>query len=349
MYVFIMGLCLTLFFSCNKGESSIETTFELNDWIEDRNRFIELQMATEANNCDLAESIRSQYKGSEFKSRSSISLAQCFVKFNKNKALAYLELAFKDGYHIRLIDSTKFSVIWPEIKSNYNLKSKKFWKNRDTTYFKKLEHLVYLDQYVRLKEPAPSVKELKQDSINTEFLLNYCRKKGFPLTYYPSNFEKFRKIDPTILAIHANDNSKIEILQFAINAAQEQRISWLLPLVILKSYYVAGKVPNSENSLLLLNFNKNGDLNYEKSFLQLYALKELYIDEVPSIITISPSFKNNSETLLIQDQLSQIKKALVEKLNFDNAQVIIKNEKNLNEKSETKIGDFHYIISASKL
>ncbi|GER59493.1 hypothetical protein ULMA_16010 [Patiriisocius marinus] len=300
--------------------------YQLRDWLLDREKTIQLYNLVDANDCENAELLFKKLKGHEFIYSSSMYLARCYIAKNNKYALRYVKTAFDGGYNIKLLDSVKFKPIWQESKKYFNKANPLFWKNVDTSYFQKIENLVFLDQYIRRNKTDDYSNEVRQDSLSSEYLTNFCNVYGFPRTFYSNNFESYREIDPTILAIHSNDNHKEKIIQCAIESALDEKISWLIPIVITKSFYVAGKLKEKENPLFLLKFDNSNNINYTESLLQLYVISELYNKEMPSKIYIRPSKLNNHNVEIIEKQLKQIKNYLINNLNFDenNIQIINK-------------------------
>lgn len=348
--IIIIGLFLFFLFSCDNKEKSINE-FGLSMWIEDRNNFHDIITFFEKNKCDQAEMLLNNFKTSQFKNQAYLPLARCYASDNE-KSLKYLTKAIKVGYHIKLIDSILFKDVWNDIKAIYPKLNQEYWSQQDTIYFKEIERLVYLDRKVRYDRPTDSddfTEERKQDSISTKFLIDYCQNHGYPEVFNPSHFSEFRSIDPSILAIHAEDIYKREILDCAIEAARSEKISWLTPIIICKSFYVAGKQEGTVNPIFMLYFDDDFNLDYEKSLLQLYSIQELYGRDMPSNITLRPSLSNNLDKAIVEKQLSQIKSALVNEFSFNEDQIIIDLIPSKENLQDDFTGSYLYTISAWRL
>jgi hypothetical protein len=349
--LFLIGLCSFLI-SCYSENQMAKNKVSLNTWLEDKNNFVKLIRYLDGKKCDEAESVFFKFKTTQFKNQSFLQLARCFADDNNEKALLYLTEAIKVGYHIKLIDSILFNNVWDEVKIIYPKLNQKYWNHQDTTFFKEIEQLVYLDQKVRYDRPVgydDYTAETKQDSISTKFLIEYCRKNGYPQIFYPSYFKDFRKIDPTILAIHAKDFYKKEILDCAIETAKTGRISWLTPIIITKSFYIVGKPLSAVHPLFMLHFDDDFNLQDEKSLLQLYSIQEQYGRDMPSKIILQPSLSNNHDILVIEKQLSQVKNILINEFLFDENQIAIDLVPSEEKVYDDFVESYLYTISAERL
>ena len=167
--------------------------------------------------------------------------------------------------------------------------------------------------------------------------------------YYASHFSGNRKIDPTILAIHAEDIHKKEILDCAIEAAKNGRISWSIPINLTESFYVVRKPEGAVNPLFMLYFNEDHSIDYYNSLLQIHSIQELYGKDMPSKITLWPSLLNNQDKSIVENQLNQIKNILVNDFLLMESQVhieLIPSE----DKVYDDFTDFYlYTISAERL
>ncbi len=347
-------LCIGLYYfiiSCQTENKTISNNIYLSTWIADKDNFENLIFFFEKNDCEQAEKLLSIFKDSQFKNQSYLPLARCFSNDNE-KSLKYLTKALKAGYNIKLIDSILFEDNWEEIKAIYPKLNKEYWAKQDTIYFKEVEQLVYLDQKVRYDRPMDSndfSEEIKQDSISTRWFLNYCQKQGYPKIFQASQFSSHRRIDPTILAIHAEDIYKKEILVCAIGAAQAGKISWSIPIYITTSFYVVRKPPNAVNPLFMLYFDEDDNLDYKKSLLQVYSIKEQYGSYMPSTITLRPSLTNKQHTGVIEKQLNQIKGVLVNEFLFDENLIVIDFVPSKEKVYDDFVESYLYTISAERL
>jgi len=347
---FLLFFFSCLWIGCEKSTQVPDEKVTLSIWIDDKKNYEQLISFFEQKECEQAEKLLTNFKTSQFKSQSYLPLARCFAD-DKEKSKYYLTEAIKEGYHIKLIDSVIFKSVWKEIKAAYPKLNQEYWSQQDTTYFKEVEQLVYLDQKVRYDSPVGSddfSAEIRQDSISTKYLLDICKNYGYPKPFQLSHFE-FRRINPIILAVHAEDIYKREILDCAIEAAKSGKISWMTPIGIFKSFYVVRKPSGAVNPLFMLYFDVEDNLEHEKSLLQLHSIQEIYGIEMPSKITLRPSLSNNQDNTVIEKQLTQIKNSLVNKFAFDETQIKIV----LVPSDETVQDDFTdsylYTISAQRL
>jgi hypothetical protein len=312
---------LFIFFSCNEDKK-----INLNQWIDENKTRHLIYNAIEEKNCNTAIANFNLLNINEFKRKTLLALINN-CNLSKSETLYYTSLAFELGVNIKRIDSSHNYLHWGKIESIYVKKNQKFWSAIDTSYFKKIEHFVYLDQKVRYDKPHGSTdftEELKVDSLSTKFLLDYSENNGFPKDFDPSYFENFRTtINPLILASHSDEKNKIKLLEYAISNAEKGKISWNIPINIMKSFYVVRVDKDEIKPMRFLEFKNDKLQNTNYSLLELYSIKELFSKDMPSKITLYPSKSNRMDAKTLLKNLLNLKNILVKdlKMNKDNIKI----------------------------
>lgn len=280
-----------------------------------------------------------------------MDLAECYYK-NDELVRKYLLKAVKGGFHPDRIDNTKFGIEYSKLKGELYKAYNSFWSNRDTSYFSEIEFRVSQDLIYNRKQINDGSLKNKTvaDSVfldNSLFLLNYSEKHGFPFKPSPSNFNYFRtSVDPQILAMHSPDENRWELLNYAIKSAEKGENSWRIPISINISFFTASSQETyNSHPLWLTYFDKNGNLNLDKSYLQLYSIKKLYDQDMIMNIKIQPSKYNLSEKKIIKQQLEEIKEALIQEFYFTPEQLTITDIPNIDEPDYRNIESYQFTLS----
>ncbi len=354
IYFFYTFIVLTTFFSCNNPQQN--DVISLQDWLSDEKNSSQFHrgMGLGQMSCDRLKEISDSFKTNEFKKRTYLRLAECYEGNNK-LVETYLLKAAEGGFHPDRIDSVKFSAVYTKIKDQLYENYKGFWSDRDTSYFAEIEYRVAQENLFNRKSIDNPTKTniAATDSVymdNSIFLLNFSKENGFPFHPDPSYFNSFRtSIDPLILAMHSPDENRWKLLNFAIKSAEKGINSWRVPISINISFFTSSK-QRTQNShpLWLIYFDENGDIDLDKSYLQLYSIKKLYDHDMIKSIKIQPSKYNVSDKKRINHQLEEIKETLIREFLFAPEQLTITDIPDTTEPDYREIAPYEFTLSVLK-
>lgn len=342
----LVGLFLIMFslIACSETKRGIE----ISDWLEEKEISDKILNNLENLSCDSLDFLFNQLKLKEFQRRTVLAISRRCSK-TKEKNIQYNLLAIDLGIHLSRIDSTLYPEEWQSYKNKYLEKNHGFWEKIDTSYFTEIENLVKHDQEVRNNRPNGSsdfFNELKADSISTNYLLNFCNKNGFPMKFDPIFFPDFRTtVNPLILAVHANEKNKIQLLSCAIVSATEGTISWSMPINICKSFHIVRVEEDAVKPLRFLKFDDKNKIDVPKSILQLYSLGELYIQDIPRKIIVQPAKSNILSTSLNIENMQIIKSYLLETFSVSKEKIEIVDSPNCSETESQEISPYLYTFT----
>lgn len=316
-------LFIILFFGCSDNDAN--NMFSLKDWLADKEKWELFILASNNEDCDKMIKIAQEMYTHEFKRNTYTYLAECLLDIDIEKSKKYLLKAVANGLHPDRIDPLVYASVYEDIKDKLFAAHHSYWASIDTTHFMELERRAKKDQEIRRKAMAnpsdtatihPIMRKIDKD--NQQFLLDHCQKNGFPMWVTPDYFNHFRVIDPSMLVAHAEDSLKLIFLDYALKSVEKGAISWYVPTSISDYLFISGISQKEVYPLWLTYFDKNGNLDLEKSYLQLYSIKTLF-DGPKSDgrhIKIHPSKYNRADQELINDQLEKIKRALTQEFLF---------------------------------
>lgn len=321
----------------------------LKEWLEDKERWETFYAAANNNDCQKQIEIAQEINVSEFKKNTYVYLAMCYLESDTEKTKEYLIKSVANGNHPNRIDSLTYSSVYGSIKKKMIDAHHTYWSSIDTTYFAELEERTKLDQSIRVKamsNPADTafihVEMRKIDKDNQAYLLDQCKNKGFPLFATPNYFNTFRRIDPTIIVGHAKDSLKLIFLDYAIEAAETGEISWFVPISISDLLFVSGISYKEVHPLWNVFFDNNRKLNLDKSYLQLYSIKNIYGDKK---IIIQPSLYNTNNKTIINEQLTEIENTLINEFSIPPQNIEISSIPNDGEEDHREISPYHFTLS----
>lgn len=325
---FLFIVVLFTIYGCNSQNE--HSDIQLTDWLKNEKNYLDFENyynSTDAT-CDSLLVFYKKIKLDEFKNKARLKLGSCFLGSDNEKAILFLSEAFSSGQHISWIQQDFYAAIYDDLKQNFPANHSNYWQEKDTSYFQIVEDMVKRDQMVIKKYiEDPSVqnqnKEERIHSDNATYLLNYSIENGFPKVYGPGFFEKkdFRiNINPTILAVHAPIEKKIELRHYAIESAKKGINSWRIPLIIDITFFtqLTEKAPRP---ILFITFNSDASINLEESYLNLYAISKYILDNKVRGIILHPSLSNEMDQEIVQLQLMAIRKSLIENFSITPDQV----------------------------
>lgn len=335
--IHLLPILLCLISCSHKTQEKIT----LKKWLAMKNKTYEIEKNDNLK-CDSLEKFYSELKNKEFKNRLLLDLGYCHLENGeKEMAKEYLRKLFATGRHISWIDSTSFSPIYKEVKKEYPELRKKFWSQKDTSYFQKMEKMVALDQAL-VGKPKERHEAFKK---HTDFLLDYSERNGFP--WQPKGIYYFKKskfrtgINPSILAIHAPIKKKIKLRKYAIRSAEEGKNSWGIPISLGVTFYT--QLPsNAAKPIRFVYFDEANNIKLQKSYLQLYCIKKYMEDNAKSKINLYPAKANSLDSNIIKKQLKVLKTQLVKEFSFDPKSIQLFFKPNPKEKNRQDKGKYNY-------
>jgi hypothetical protein len=330
--------------NCQNTEKEIS----LAQWVKDNDIFMSFVKSNDKS-CENIQDTYNKLMLDEFRSKMYSNLASCSLD-NNIQLKDYLLKSVNAGLHPNRIDSIKYASVYSEIKNEIAENYSSFWNDRDTTFFKEVEKRVLLDQALYHKSVIDSTpkSQIKRDSVfkkNTEYLLDYIKKYGYPIKPEVKNFNSFRnKINPTIIAIHADYPNKIKFLEHAIKSAKAGRISWNEPVSIMVTLITNNIAYSEIKPIFFLDFTEEDKVNLNESYLQLYSLKKLYSQDMNVEIKIQPSLYYKNSNSVVRKQLSEIKNILINNFNFNSELIQLSEQPEESEKDMRYVRDYKFTV-----
>ncbi|WP_204344882.1 hypothetical protein [Psychroserpens algicola] len=331
--------------ACNSNKKDIT----IQNWLKDYDRYQDY-ISNELGDCNLTRDVFNQLKLEEFKEKLYGDLAYC-SKDDKVLLKKYLLKNVSSGLHPSRVDSIAYASVYNDIKNDLNIEHHKFWKEQDTSYFSEVEARVFLDQQLYRQGQSDTTNYSREKRIsvfkeNTKYLLEYCKQNGFPFKPGPRNFDSFRVgINPTVIAIHAEHKDKVELLNYAVEAAKQGKISWHDPISICITFHTNSIKRNAVKPIHFLHFNEDHTLDVSKSYLQLYSIAKLYSQDMTVPIKIQPSKFNQDASDIVSQQLEDIKNILVNEFSYKANEIQISKVPNENEKEREGLTDYKFTLT----
>ncbi|MEL6697947.1 MAG: hypothetical protein AAFP89_17015 [Bacteroidota bacterium] len=171
-----------------------------------------------------------------------------------------------------------FAGILPIVMEDYLGDKPTYLAKVDTQFRKELVLAVSEDQDTRWTYLADRSEEndqalAKADQRNQNWLRQYVSQNGWP----GGDVHGYHELEPDVLVLHEEDEAgNLFYLHHMIHSAQRGKSSWMDPMVIMQNHYVFFAVDSAKwigtGKLHLIQYNKKGNVNLEKSLLQMISL-----------------------------------------------------------------------------
>lgn len=341
-----MFLILTM--SCSNESKHVD----FKKWVVDEKKINEFY-SNNTNDCNSIKEVYESLSTAEFKNKLYGYLADCAID-NPKELRKYLLKDVSYGLHPERIDSIKYASVYQDIRDEIEISHKKFWKDRDTTFFLEIEKRSTLDQTLafehrKTQDSAVGAKRLKVFEENTKYLLEYCKNYGYPKVPEVSNFPNFRTgIRATVIAFHADYESKVKLLNYSIEAAKKGDVTWYDPIAICITFHTNEMKFNEAKPIFFLNY-KGGGLDLDESYLQLYCIEKHYNQDMGRQIVLQPSKYNSGSKETIKKQLDEIKNVLIEEFSFPREYISISCQPDKNENDYRHVSNYLYTLTSLKI
>lgn len=342
--IYAYSLLLIMIMSCSKKDNSVE----LKQWVIDQKIMNEFY-SNNTNDCNRIKEIYESLTTEEFKNKLYGNLADCAIE-NPKELKKYLLKDVSSGLHPERIDSIKYASVYQDIKDEIEISHKKFWKDRDTTFFLEIEKRSTLDQTLALEhrktqDSAVGAKRLKVFEENTKYLLEYCENYGYPKVPEVSNFPSFRTgIRAAVIAFHADYESKVKLLKYSIEAAKKGDVTWYDPISICITFHTNEMKFKEPKPIFFLHYNDN-TLDLKESYLQLYSIEKHYNQDMGKGIVLQPSKYNIESNHTIEKQLEELKNVLIDEFSFPRERIKTSYKADKNENDYRYVSNYQYTLS----